>query len=436
MSSIAIEQALSSIYGDMMLSGAIIAILAAIISLMVSRRISKPLEEIRQGAISYTHGDLSHRIHVPESEEIGILAETMNQMASQLAERIQTVTRQRNELEAVLANMVEAVMIINRDGRIVRCNQAASQLFNMDQEAIGQRSIQEMIRNANIHRLVKKTFENGEPAEDVLSLNSGHERFLHVHGTLLRSTEEQATDALFVFHDITRLKQLENMRREFVANVSHELRTPITSIVGFVETLQDGAINDPENVSKFLGIIERNAQRLDSIIKDLLTLSKIEQDREGEQIVLAEARIKDVLETAVMICQKRASEHQVVIDLRCSEELWANINAALLEQAVVNLLDNAIKYSEPGSSVNLSATQQGHEVIIAVEDSGCGIPKEHLPRLFERFYRVDKARSRTLGGTGLGLAIVKHIANAHRGRATVESKIGEGSVFSIIIPVY
>ncbi len=432
----AVKQSLSLIYDKIMLAGIIIVILAAIVSLIVSRRIGKPLEEIRQGALRFAHGNLTHRIQVPESEEIGILAETMNQMASQLAERIQTVTKQRNELEAVLANMVEAVIILDRDERIVRCNQTAARLFNVNPEAIGQRSIQETIRNPDIQRFVKKTFEHGGPVEDVLRLHSEQERFLYVHGTSLYETEENVAEILLVFHDITRLKQLENMRREFVANVSHELRTPITSIVGFIETLQDGAINDHENASKFLTIVERNANRLNSIINDLLTLSRIEQEKEEEQILLTKECIKDVLEAAVMICQKRASERQITIHLQCDDALQANINAALLEQAVVNLLDNAIKYSDPGNYVNLSARQQGQEVLISVEDFGCGISEEHLPRLFERFYRVDKARSRKLGGTGLGLAIVKHIANAHNGRATVESTPGKGSTFSIIIPVH
>ena len=423
------------LYGEIALASIIIALLAAIISLITSRHISKPLRQIRQGALRYARGELTHRTPIPDSEEIGVLAETMNQMAAQLSERIETITKQRNELEAVLTNMVEAVIIVDKDERIVRCNQAAAKLFGIAPENISLRSIQEMIRNASIQRFVKKTFEADKPIEDVLSLNFRQERFLHVHGTLLPETWDHNTEALFVFHDITRLKQLENMRKEFVANVSHELRTPITSIIGFIETLQDGAVNDQENADKFLHIIERNAQRLNSIINDLLTLSRIEQGKEGEQISLSRGRIQDVLEAAALICEKRASEHHVNIELHCSQSLQARINAALLEQAVANLMDNAIKYSNSGSAIHVSAEQQGQEVVIAVKDTGCGIPPDHLPRLFERFYRVDKARSRKLGGTGLGLAIVKHIASAHRGRATVESTPSKGSTFSIILPI-
>jgi len=342
--------------------------------------------------------------------------------------------RQRNELEAVLANMVEAVITVDQDERIIRCNTAAAKLFGIAPEQISVRSIQEMIRNASIQRFVKKTFEAEGPHEDVLVLNFEQEQFLHVHGALLQREQGQSPEALFVFHDITRLKQLENIRREFVANVSHELRTPITSIVGFVETLQDGAIHDPENAKKFLKIIEKNAQRLNSIITDLLTLSRIEQGNEQEQIVLRRVRLKDVLESVILVCENRAEEHQVQLHLECPAGLWGNVNAPLLEQAIVNLVDNAIKYSDPGSSILLKAETKGQEMRIAVQDSGCGIPPEHLPRLFERFYRVDKARSRKLGGTGLGLAIVKHITNVHQGRVEVESTPGAGSAFSIILP--
>lgn len=431
-----IKHTLSGMYREIAFIGIFVAILAAIISLVVSYRITKPLEEMRKGAIRFAYGDLHHRIYVSESHEIGILAETMNQMASQLEERIQTVTRQRNELEAVLTSMTEAVVIVDQKERILRCNQAAGKIFGFNPETIGDRSIQELIRNASIQRFVRRIFESDAPVEDVITLNASNERFLHTYGTLLQEAADQNPVALLVFHDITRLKQLENIRREFVANVSHELKTPITSIEGFIETLQDGAINDPENAARFLKIIERNANRLNAIIDDLLTLSKIEQDEEGKQILLQEGNIKDVLDAAVMICQNAAQEKNVTIEVQCANEILANINRDLLVQAVVNLLDNAIKYSDPGSSVNVRAMQGEHEVVLAVEDSGCGIPAEHLPRIFERFYRVDKARSRKIGGTGLGLAIVKHIANAHRGQAAVESTPGEGSTFSIIIPVH
>jgi two-component system phosphate regulon sensor histidine kinase PhoR len=430
----AIEQTVHEIHTKILLAGLLIAILTTIISLLVSQRITQPLAEIRQGAVRYAQGDLTHKIFIPHSDELGILAETLNQMAAQLAERIDLVTRQRNELEGVLTNMVEAVMVVDQEEQIVRCNKAAGQLFKVNPQAVRHRTIQETIRNVNIQRFVKDTFTAPEPIEAVIKLEYEQEQFLHAHGTLLTGKGDQTTEALFVFHDITRLKQLENMRRDFVANVSHELKTPITSITGFIETLREGAINDPEHAHKFLSIIERNANRLNSIIDDLLTLSKIEQGTEKEQIVLTRRRLRDVLESAMVVCQQQAEEHQVTFELHCPAPLQAHLNAPLFEQAVVNLLDNAVKYSPPGSVVRLQAETLNGKIMISIQDQGSGIAAEHLPRIFERFYRVDKARSRKQGGTGLGLAIVKHIANVHHGYAAVESIPGIGSTFSIVVP--
>jgi two-component system phosphate regulon sensor histidine kinase PhoR len=430
----AIQHTLNRIYKKIALGGIVAALIAAIISFLMSYRINTPLEEMKQGALRFANGNLTHKLHIEGSQEITLLAETMNQMASQLHERIETVTEQRNELETMLSSMVEAVVVIDSEGRIVRCNQAAGRLFRFTPEAVKNRNIREVIRNADVHRFVKTTLTSDTPIEAVVVMNSGNEQFLRAHGTLLRTATRQTTGALLVFHDITRLKQLENIRRDFVANVSHELKTPITSIKGFVETLRDGAINDLENALKFLDIIARNANRLNAIIEDLLSLSKIEQEEEKGQLPLLRENIKDVLQTAVMVCESKAQDKNITVNLHCPDQLDAQINAELIEQAVVNLLDNAIKYSEPQSTINVSAEQRDEEVVVMVQDFGCGIPNVHLPRLFERFYRVDKARSRNLGGTGLGLAIVKHIVNAHHGRIVVESTPGKGSTFSLVLP--
>jgi two-component system phosphate regulon sensor histidine kinase PhoR len=236
-----------------------------------------------------------------------------------------------------------------------------------------------------------------------------------------------------VFHDVTQFRRLERTRRDFVANVSHELKTPITSIKGFVESLLAGAMHEPENALNFLNIIARQTDRLNGIINDLLSLSRIEQDAERGQIFLTTGRLKGTLQEALQVCEPKAAAQNITLTLTCADELRARINAPLLEQAVVNLVDNAVKYSPENSLVQVEAEPVGAEVVIRVRDQGRGIAKEHLPRLFERFYRVDPGRSRALGGTGLGLAIVKHIAQAHGGKVTVESKPGQGSTFSLYL---
>jgi two-component system phosphate regulon sensor histidine kinase PhoR len=281
---------------------------------------------------------------------------------------------------------------------------------------------------------VKNALTSQEPVEKDILLYTDVERIINAHGTLLRDADKHRVGALIVLNDITRLWRLENIRRDFVANVSHEIRTPITAVKGFVETLRDGSVKDPKDSKRFLGIIEKHVDRLEAIIEDLLSLSRIERGTEGEHIMLQGGRIRDVLLTAIQVCEAKAAPKNIRVELSCNEELKANINPALLEQAVVNLIDNAIKFSDNGSSVLVKAIQMNGQIGISIRDQGCGIEKKHLPRLFERFYRVDKARSRQMGGTGLGLAIVKHITQAHGGQVSVESIPGEGSTFSIHIP--
>jgi two-component system phosphate regulon sensor histidine kinase PhoR len=243
-----------------------------------------------------------------------------------------------------------------------------------------------------------------------------------------------AIGTLVVFHDITHLRRLETARRDFVANVSHELKTPITSIKGFVETLLAGALNEPENAEKFLRIIAQQTDRLNEIIDDLLSLSRIEQEAERHQIAFTRGNLKELLQAASQVCEAKAAAKNIGLSVTCPDALRASLNAPLLEQALVNLIDNAIKFSPANSTVRVEAQETGAEIIIRIMDHGDGIPPEHLDRIFERFYRVDAGRSRKVGGTGLGLAIVKHIAQAHGGRVTVSSTPVGGSTFSIMIP--
>ena len=240
--------------------------------------------------------------------------------------------------------------------------------------------------------------------------------------------------AVFVISDISQLRRLEGHRRDFAMNVSHELRTPLTSIQGYAETLMNPAVQDEGEKQKFIDIIFRHSKRLNSLIEDLLALSRLERDSAQKQIELKKSTLSSILRSAVELCEVKSKEKGVAIRLDVDEAIQAKVNATLLEQAIVNLVDNAIKYSGSGKEVWVRAQANHGEVGIHVTDQGAGIPSEHLGRLFERFYRVDKARSRELGGTGLGLAIVKHVALSHGGRVDVSSRIGEGSQFSIYLP--
>ncbi|MCK5243664.1 MAG: HAMP domain-containing protein [Desulfobacterales bacterium] len=430
----AIDVALKEIQIRIAGAGLVIALFAAALSLIVSRRITRPIEELKKGAESFARGDFQCTLPVSESEEIGGLAEAMNEMARQLHERINTIIGQRNEIEGVLCSMIEGVIAVDMDERVLSMNNAAARMFGCNPSEAQGRSIQEIVRNTVLRQFVTDTLSSVKPVERDVVLSSNGDLFLSGHGTLLQDAQGKQIGALIVLNDVTRLRRLEEIRRDFVANVSHEIKTPITAIKGFVETLREGAVKNSDDAERFLGIIEKHVERLEAIIEDLLNLSRIERGTERQENELVENSVKDVLETAIQVCEVGAVARKIDIELSCPENLFSKMEPRLLEQAVVNLLDNAVKYSNEESSIRVEASQGEGEIILSVRDEGCGIEKKHLSRLFERFYRVDKARSRQLGGTGLGLAIVKHIAQAHGGHVNVESTPGKGSTFSIYLP--
>jgi len=429
-----VEHVLGAMAGRVLLGAIAVAGVAAGIGLVVSRRISRPLEQLREGAQRFAEGDFSQELPGTQTEEIASLATALNRMAAQLGEKLQTITQQRNEQEAILASMIEGVVAIDTEQRILSLNQAAGRLLNVEIAQAQGRNLVEVIRNADLQRLTTKILSSRQIVEEQIMLHDGAERFVQVHGSVLRDAADREIGSLLVINDVTRLRRLETVRRDFVANVSHELMTPITAIKGFVETLCQGGMEDRSKATRFLNIIGRQADRLNAIIEDLLRLSRIEEEGRAGGFDAVQTRLAEVLRAAVTACEAQAAEHRTEIHTDCSDELQVRMNPQLIEQAVVNLLDNAIKYNDMGRRIYIDAESREDETVIRVVDEGCGIAAEHLPRIFERFYRVDKARSRELGGTGLGLAIVKHIAQIHGGRVIVESTPGKGSMFTIHLP--
>jgi two-component system phosphate regulon sensor histidine kinase PhoR len=419
---------------SIILGGCVLICLAAALGLFTSRRISQPLQDMRRGAERFAAGDFYHRLTIPDTVELASLALTLNRMAAQLAEQIAVITQQRNEQEAILVSMREGVLALDRQERVITVNRAAEALLGAVATQAKGRSIQEVVRNVTLQRLVAAAMHSTESATADIVLRGSEERFLQATATALRDAQGQDIGVLVVLNDVTQLRHLENIRRDFVSNVSHELKTPITSIKGFVETLRDGALEHREHTERFLGIIARHAERLHAIIEDLLALSRLEQGDESYAIPRSETSLIDVVQAAILDCAAKAEAQRVTIVPTCAAELCATVNAPLLEQAIVNLLENAITYSNPDSCVWVSARQDADMLVIDVRDQGVGIPHDHLDRIFERFYRVDKARSRERGGTGLGLAIVKHIAQVHGGRVSVTSTVGQGSTFTLYIP--
>jgi len=430
------EDALWELVGRIFLGALIIALIAGVVTYILSRGVSRPIIGLVRGAERYATGDFSRRISIPDTAELATLAETLNNMAGELDRRLRELTEQRNEQESVLSSMGEGVIAVGMDERILFMNRTAQELLNVDRQHAKGRLLQEYVRSSELQQFIGGMLESRDvPAPREISLPSRENHVLQVNGTFLKDSNDRQFGALVVLNDITRLRQLEGIRKEFVANVSHELKTPITSIKGFVDTLREGALDDKEYAQGFLERIGRNADRLNSIIDDLLKLSRIERDVSQEEVLLEPFNLNEVVQAAISACAVKADERQIRITTSSPGDVRAPVDPTLLEQAVINLLDNAIKYSEPGSRVEVETDRTDIFANIRVRDHGCGIGEEHFPRLFERFYRVDKARSRKLGGTGLGLAIVKHIALAHHGQVSVESAVGEGSVFTISIPL-
>jgi two-component system phosphate regulon sensor histidine kinase PhoR len=363
------------------------------------------------------------------------LANGFNLMATQLKQRVDALTLLSGEQDAILSSMAEGVVTIDASGRIQRVNSAALRLLDVVVPSCQGRLVAEVIHHAEVQRFIGEAIGNQEAEVEVVVVPGQPERVLQIYATPLEGSDGQRLGTLVVLQDTTRIAKLENIRRDFIANVSHELRTPVTSIKGFVETLLDGAKDDPESLVKFLRIIGHQADRLNATFNDLLTLARLEAQGDDARIETMPSNIREIAQAAIEACRLKIEERGAQVEMVVPQDLHVMANANLVEQALVNLIENAVKYSERAPRVVVRAEQIEDTICISVSDNGPGIAKSHLARLFERFYRVDHGRSRKMGGTGLGLSIVKHIAHVHGGEVQVDSAPGKGSVFSITLQV-
>ncbi|MDH5525775.1 MAG: ATP-binding protein [Nitrospirota bacterium] len=419
--------------GDLLIATLFTALGAGLVLYNVARGLATPFEEAAEAAERLAAGESGHRMPSHAEGELASIAEAINLLARTRESGASAGERREQEHLAILSVMSDGVVAVDAGGRIITLNPAAAGFLKLARADAPGRRLAELVRNPDLLRFADQVRAEGGTGETEVSLSGARgELRLRVTAAPLPRGKGRPGSVL-VFTDITRIHQLERMRRDFVANVSHELKTPITAIQGAVETLRDGAADDREARDRFFDMLHRQSERLGALVSDTLSLSRIERDVDKGGMTLSPTRLRKVLDEAMEDCRPKADEKGTPVTVECPDDLQVSADAAMLEQAVVNLALNAITYSPPGTPVAVRVLP-GSDIVIEVADSGPGIAPEHLPRLFERFYRVDAGRSRDLGGTGLGLAIVKHVALAHGGRVSVDSKPGKGSTFRIHLP--
>ena len=377
-------------------------------------------------------GEKWERLYLERDAGFAAISSSLNIAAERLGSEVSRLENASRELEAVLSSMREGVLVINGAGTVLQLNPAAAEMLGLDASDTFGRSVEELLRSPALLRFVRQVMVSETAREEEIIVFDHRERRLLTWGCLMSGGKSGENRILVVLNDVTRMRRLETVRQQFISNVSHELRTPVTAIKGFVETLLDGALDNQQDARRFVDIMKRHADRLGLIIDDLLKLSRMEQ--EGEGLEVRDTEVKPLLENCIERVRQRAESKNLRMLLDAADDLVASFNPGLLEQAMVNLLENAVNYSSPGGEIRVAAVLSSGELVLSVQDSGCGIEPKHLERVFERFYRVDAGRQRDAGGSGLGLAIVKHIAIAHGGYPAVQSIPGNGSIFSIHLP--
>lgn len=406
----------------------IIVFIVILISVMFSHKLSgnivKPIKNLEFITSKIAKGEYDRRLRIKSQDEIGNLANTFNHMADRLQHTLRDSMEKHNKLEAILKSMDSGVIAVDKNYRVIMINPYAMKIFGIDKDIIGN-NLMNSVRDYELEDIFKNTDDSKE-----ITILWPEKRSLKIKtADIMNDSRHIGTVA--VVQDITDIKRLENMRSQFVANVSHELKTPLTSIKGFAETLK--YVDNKETKDKFLSIIDDEVNRLTRLISDILTLSDIEKQKNFT--IIEDINVKKVLESIYHLMKNTADKKRVHLSSACSDNIILSGDNDKFKQMLINLIDNAIKYSDEGDSVFVEAKIEESLCVITIEDTGAGIPKKHIPRLFERFYRVDKARSRARGGTGLGLAIVKHIVLSFKAEIFVESEVGKGTKFTVKLPL-
>jgi two-component system phosphate regulon sensor histidine kinase PhoR len=416
------------------LTAAVTALLALILAFWLARSLTRPIALLTHGAEKIAAGNYGHRVYAEGTSDVGQLARTFNYMSDQLAEQFAQLEEDRQQLRTVLSSMVEGVVALDPAQRILFANDRAGQLLGFPVHSALGRHLWEVVRQRPLQELLRDAGRASEFLRRELHWDGPAERSVTVH--IARLPGPPPRGAVLVLHDNTELRRLERLRQDFVANVSHELKTPLAIIQACVETLIDGAIDDQKFRSKFLDQIAGEALRLHNLIVDLLQLARIESETEAFTLEAldVEKSVRSCIERHRTLAEGKQQRLEAVRPADAIRPIFAWADEEAVQQILDNLVNNALKYTPEKSSVRVAWRQEGQQVVLEVEDTGAGISPADMQRIFERFYRVDKARSRALGGTGLGLSIVKHLAQALQGSVRVESQPGQGTKFTVVLP--
>ncbi|PIU41379.1 MAG: PAS domain-containing sensor histidine kinase [Candidatus Omnitrophica bacterium CG07_land_8_20_14_0_80_42_15] len=406
-------------------------VFAFILGSIVARRTIKPINRMIQISRKFSEGDFSRRIIHNSKDEIGELANTLNNMAQDIEDKIKEIEAQNQKVAAIFNSMIEGVIVVDKSARVISINPTVEKIFGISKKYVEGKLLLEAIRNNDISESINDAIKNGRSVSGEISLVLPVRKIFQINAVPIFDNDS-INGCLAVIHDITEMRRLETMRSDFVANVSHELKTPLTSIKGFVETLLEGALDDKENNRNFLKIIYDHTERLNNLVEDLLSLSHLE----SKEIILNKKsfNLRQQLEEAISTFKAQLKKNGIEVKNELPISISVTADQDRMEQVFTNLIDNAIKFNKEKGAIRIYIQEVNGKIKVFVEDKGIGIPEKDIPRIFERFYRVDKARSRELGGTGLGLSIVKHIVELHGGNVGVESAEGLGSKFWFTIP--
>ncbi|WP_077214212.1 two-component system histidine kinase PnpS [Bacillus dakarensis] len=426
-----IQKAYQQIWWILSISLGIALMIIILLGIKITARYTKPIESATKVAMELAKGNYRARTYEDHIDETGMLSTSINILARNLQTMVKNQEMQQDRLGTLIENMGSGLILIDSRGYINLVNRTYKEVFNVKQEEYLNRLYYEVIEHKEVTDIIEQIFMTEQRVKKQMHLSLSIERrHFEIYGAPIIGINDVWKGILLVFHDITELKKLEQVRKDFVANVSHELKTPITSIKGFSETLLDGAMEDKNTLEAFLNIILKESDRLQSLIQDLLDLSKIEQ--QGYSLSIGDINLVQLLQEVLPILKGKAAEKNIELVFETTNQnMELEGDLYRLKQVFINLITNAITYTPNEGKVTISIDEDSSYIITTIKDTGIGISKEELPRIFERFYRIDKARSRNSGGTGLGLAIVKHLVEAHNGQIIVASEVGKGTTFEI-----